>query len=87
MPSHRVSGLCTRKPDPGEVRREVLEMLETTNGNILRAAHLLGVGRRHLYKVIYREDLWDEVDRIRQQHRQHVDEPEWLKQTREALRS
>lgn len=62
-------------------------MFELTGGSLLRAAHFLGIGRRHLYKIVYREDLWDEVDRIRQQRQQEQKAPEWLKRAREALRS
>lgn len=75
------------RKDPDAARREVIETLELAQGKLARAAHFLNISRRQFYKIIYREELWDEVDRIRQQRQREEQEPEWLKRTREELRS
>lgn len=86
------------RDDPEQARRELVAVLERTRGNLARSAFQLGVGRRHLYKLLDREQLWDEVERIRAataeagivQHgtrpRRRDVEPDWIADARAALR-
>ena len=46
-------------------RNAILEALEDARGDALYAAHLLGVTRRQLSRYLWRERLWEELDRIR----------------------
>lgn len=64
----------------------LLTAISTCGGNIARAAHQLDVGRRHVYKLIWREDLWAEVNELRRRVRERRKNPSWLARTRAALR-
>ena len=66
-------------------RAELLRVLIRNEGNVLRAAHELAIGRRHLYKMLYREKLWDELDAMRASAKKAKKEPTWLERTRAAL--
>lgn len=70
-------------------RQEVLHILRRHAGKIYPAAHEIGWQRRSLIRVIWREALWSELDKIRAEGAmRHVvyDDEEWLARTRAALR-
>ena len=68
-------------------QREVQAVLERAQGNLVRAAHELGIHRRWLYRVLSRERMWPAVVRARSQAvRRHRDNADWLLRTRTALR-
>lgn len=49
-----------------QARAEVVSVLELTNGNVVRAAHALGISRRQFYRYLWQIDgLWNETDRVR----------------------
>lgn len=48
-----------------DARRDIAEALELTSGNIARAAHVLGISRRQLYRYLWRVGAWQEADRVR----------------------
>jgi len=73
------------RADVARGRSELLRVLDRNGGNVLRAAHELAIGRRHLYKMLYREKLWPEVDAMRVSARKARREPTWLERTRAAL--
>ena len=54
--------------DYREARQIVLEALEATGGHAIRTAYQLGIGRRQLLRYLWRENLWPELDRIRDEH-------------------
>ncbi len=72
--------------DIDEGRRMLLAAVATCSGNLARSAHSLDVGRRHLYKLIWREELWGEVNELRSRARERRRNPSWLARTRAALR-
>lgn len=47
-----------------EARHEIGEALDATSGNVARAAHLLGISRRQLYRYLW-QIAWPEADRAR----------------------
>lgn len=59
--------------DDAAIRREIGEALEAVDGNVVRAAHLLGISRRQLYRYLHGRGTdrgrgpgaWDEADRVR----------------------
>lgn len=51
--------------DPFAAQAEILSAIESCDGNLVRAAHLLAVSRRHLYRLVYRAQLWADVDKAR----------------------
>ena len=67
---------------------EVVESLERTGGNVSRAAHELCISTRHLYRIIWRANLWAVVDaaRLRYVVENIRTEPDWIKRTRRELR-
>lgn len=75
------------KEDPAKGRAMIVDIIVMTKGNLAHAAHFLNIGRRYLYKLLYEHELWNDVDRIRQQRQQQKLEPDWLRQTRQSLRS
>lgn len=50
-----------------ETARRILEALITTDGNIRRAAALVGYSRRHLYRWLERERLRPAVNQMRRE--------------------
>jgi hypothetical protein len=46
-------------------RAEVVKALRRAGAHIDKTAALLGILRRQLYRLLWREALWEEVDRIR----------------------
>jgi DNA-binding NtrC family response regulator len=50
-------------------RRLVTEVLKENDGNMLRTAQDLGVGRKTLYRYVERLSLWPVVDRLRDEAR------------------
>jgi hypothetical protein len=48
------------------VRATIAETVLSTDGNLSRAAHLLGVGRRHLVRLVREHYLWPFVNRVRE---------------------
>lgn len=71
--------------DRAEGRAELEEVIRRCRGNIVRTAHELGLGRRHVYRLIYREALWDVVDAARAAAERPA-EPDLIRRAREALR-
>jgi transcriptional regulator with GAF, ATPase, and Fis domain len=47
------------------LRSIIVEALEDARGVQQRAARLLGISRRQLLRYLWRERLWEELDRIR----------------------
>jgi transposase-like protein len=48
------------------VRATIAEAVLNTDGNLARAAHQLGVGRRHLTRLVREHYLWPFVNRVRE---------------------
>lgn len=48
------------------VRATIAEAVLRADGNLSRTAHLLGLGRRHLTRLIRRHYLWPWVNRVRE---------------------
>lgn len=71
--------------DPERGRAELLAVVERNHGNICRMAWELGIHRRNVYRQLYKAQLWPEVHAARARERR-AQEPEWLHDTREALR-
>lgn len=74
------------RTDEAAAREELERVLVRCEGNIVHAAHELGMGRRQLYRLIYRAELWPVVNAERQRRLMRRRAPEWLTRTREALR-
>ncbi len=53
--------------DPAEGRRQVIEALRDADGVSARAAAALGIHRSSLHRIITREMLWPELDKIREE--------------------
>jgi DNA-binding NtrC family response regulator len=53
-------------------RAELLEVLDRTAANMVRTAHELGIGRRHLYKLVHRASLFTEIEEIRDRRRRFL---------------
>jgi hypothetical protein len=49
-----------------QVKATIAEAVLHTDGNLSRAAHLLGMGRRHMTRLIRRYYLWPFVNRVRE---------------------
>lgn len=74
--------------DRDAAREYVARIFRRNHGNIMHAAYELGMDRRTLYRYLWRESLWQHVDESRAERAVVADEePEWLAQTRKALRS
>jgi len=59
-------------------RALLLQALERRGGNVRAAAHDLCVSRRHLYRVLSRVKLWEQVDALRAERRRRRETP-WKK--------
>jgi DNA-binding NtrC family response regulator len=57
-------------------------VLRASGGNVVRAASVLAISRRQLYRYIKQASLEGVVDEAR---RQAAKEPEWLQRTKELL--
>lgn len=68
-------------------RAEFLRVARRNHGKIERIATDLGIGWRHVIEIIWREGLWDQIDKIRAENRDHIiyEDEEWLIKTRAAL--
>lgn len=69
-------------------RAAIIRVLRRYKGNMTKSAHDLGFNRQHLFKLLWRESLWHELDAIRAEFpkvRHRTVEPEWLAATRAAL--
>jgi hypothetical protein len=68
-------------------RAEFIRALRRQHGRILHTATDIGLGWRHVIEIIWREGLWDTVDQIRAENRDHIvyEDEEWLMKTRAAL--
>ncbi len=58
-----IGGLYRR--NRAEAVAQMVEAIETHEGNLQRAADFLGLGFRQLYRYLWRENLWPVVDRVR----------------------
>lgn len=71
-------------------RRELLRILRRYNGSPKRAAVDLGIDRTHLFRIIWRENLWPEIDKMRAEAklRGKVVDPDarWIAAASELLR-
>lgn len=73
-------------------RAEVVKVLRRYKGNLKAAAFDLGFDRRYMFRILWRETLWPELDAIRAAHprvharRVDVDDAEWIASARRALR-
>lgn len=47
-----------------DARREIAECVEIARGNMVRAAHAIGISRSHLYRKLHQLG-WEAADRIR----------------------
>lgn len=56
--------------------KEIAEVLARYKGNLERSAFELGITRRQLYRILYREKLWHVVDQERDQVRE---QRQWLR--------
>jgi hypothetical protein len=66
---------------------ELVAVIDRCDGCILRIAHDLAMQRRQLYRILYREQLWDVVNDTRERVTLKAKQgPEWLRHTRAALR-
>ena len=64
--SNRSTGIgATWRRDPEKARAEIAEAIESTRGNLRRAAYVLGLEVRTLYRYVHRANLWAEVDKAR----------------------
>lgn len=68
-------------------RAEFVRVLRRHRGRIEPVAADLGIGWRHVIEIIWREGLWETVDKIRAENRNEViyEDEEWLMKTRAAL--
>lgn len=57
---------CLTRLSNDDARREVAEALELVGGNVVRAAHVLSISRRQLYRYLWGvPGLWADADRVR----------------------
>lgn len=68
-------------------RAEFLRVARRHRGNIYRIATDLNLSWRHVIEIIWREGLWETIDQIRAENRNHIiyEDEEWLMKTRAAL--
>jgi hypothetical protein len=81
-------GALFRK-DREAARAEVVRVLRRNRGEMKRAAIDLGLDRRYLFRILWRESLWHELDEIRakvaaEDARAKADS--WLGRARQALK-
>lgn len=55
------------------------------DGNIVRIAHVLGIKRRHVYRLLYAHRMWPVVNQVRRARARRVEESEWIARTARAL--
>lgn len=53
-------------------RAELLEVIDRYAANMTRTAHELGIGRRHLYKLVHRVNLFPEIQEIKNRRRRFL---------------
>jgi hypothetical protein len=51
--------------DPARAVEQLRAALDAHDGNLVRAAPDLMITRRQLYRLVYRANLWTEVDQMR----------------------
>lgn len=79
-----IGDLFTRDRDRAVA--DIVECLRMAEGNVCRAAVLLGISRRHLHRLIACASLNAMVIELRRQQRARREVvPDWLKQTRKVL--
>ena len=77
------------RADPMKARQEVLRVFRRYGGLMQPTANELGIARRHLIRICWRESLWTHLDKIRAEagtRESVIDEADWLARTRAALR-
>jgi hypothetical protein len=77
--------LFRENPQAGKL--ELLRVMRRHRGRIMPTAYELGINWRFLIRIVWREALWHEVDKIRSENQPHViyEDEEWLARTRAAL--
>ena len=77
--------------DPAAGRAAIIRAIRRNRGNLKATARELDIGRRHLFKLVWRESLWSEIDKVRVRYPRtpgRVPEApvDWLERTRAALK-
>jgi len=71
-------------------RAELVRILRRYRGNVKRAAIDIGYARRHIFRLLWREGLWHELDVIRAEACRHEDGAQpmsFLERASHALRA
>jgi len=68
--------------DPALARAELVRVIGHAGGNLRRAARELVVSRRHLYRLIERDNLFPEVELARERAKA---KQSWIDRARTAL--
>ncbi len=82
VPYHETAIGWMWRTNRGAACREILTALEDCSGNLVHAADHLNISRRHLYRFVYRANLWPAVDALRERAN---DPPDDIARARAAL--
>jgi len=66
-------------------RVEFIRIMRRHRGKITDVARELGFDRRYIFRILWRESLWHELDMIRAEFATAGSEPAWLRATKQAL--
>lgn len=80
------------RKDRMQAREEFLRVIRRYGGNVKAAAIDLGFDRRYMFRILWRESLWQELDNIRAKKTRSVamrdiGELNWLDRARVACRT
>lgn len=64
-----------------ERRAKVAQVIARTDGNLVKTAHQLGIHRSHLYRLIWRDELWPVVNAARERYLRDQDHERALART------
>lgn len=78
------------RDDPADGRKQLERILRRHRGIVKHAARDLGVTRRWVFYLLWRENLWPvleaiRAERVREARKRKVEGPAWLAGAREAL--